>query len=998
VFDIFGLEYGLPFMTGSKVYISSVRYVEKYKLDDVDIIQQTPSSFDLIAPVCKDYYSSAICLVGGEPLNKKIFKLLKNSFNRIINAYGPAETTVWSSYGETSVDDINIGVPISNERVYVLDSRKKPTSIGVIGELYIGGAGLARGYLNRPELTLERFVSNPFATEDDIAKGYTRLYKTGDLVRWLEDGNIEYIGRNDDQVKIRGYRIELGEIENQLSAISGVKQSYVLVKDRNNTKYLVGYYVSDVDSITQEEILNQLSKVLPEYMVPSVLVEIDSMPLTVNGKLDRKALPDPEFIDEESFIAPTTEFETTLCNIFAEVLGLERVGVTDDFFRIGGDSIVSIQLSSRLRHNRIDCSVRDIFDYRTVSKLANYLLSKEETEATIIKEEGILEGELGLLPIQDWFFKKVNDGAFKSYNHWNQSFLVKVLELDITKIDFIADRLVSHHDILRVNYIKQEDGSYTQVYRSSIDIPKLRILDVSSLTQEEIENELTTWQSGFDIENGPLWSIGYLHGYKDGSSRLYFALHHLIIDAVSWRILIEDFRSLYNEEELLTKGTSYRQYVSLVKEYSTKNKDQLGYWRDILSNIPSYPEISSKPSLGEVRLDRFQTESLLQRGNKAYHTEINDLLLVALAYSLREINQSDVQGVTLEGHGREYVEDGIDLNSTVGWFTTMYPTLLEVKEGLDSTIKYVKESIRAIPDKGIGFGSFVQAQEFGFDQLPRISFNYLGQFDSQEGLWQLASQSSGVSMHPNNQDHNIININGMVIEGELRFSVVTQLGQETTNKLSQSFQANLIKVQEHTQQLLEEGKEYYTPSDYGSNISIDLFERLQEQARELGNDIEAIYLANSLQQGFIYHVLSNPEDDAYRVQILFDYKQELDVDRYIKSWELSIEKYPILRTMFNWDDELIQVALKRGKLNYTYHDISDYEDKDAQIKIIQEQDRTQGFDLSKPTQLRLHIIRQSQEHYTILKSEHHVISDGWSGPILLNQVHEYYKEYQKVII
>uniref|UniRef100_UPI00123DC5ED non-ribosomal peptide synthetase n=1 Tax=Francisella sp. SYW-9 TaxID=2610888 RepID=UPI00123DC5ED len=272
------------------------------------------------------------------------------------------------------------------------------------------------------------------------------------------------------------------------------------------------------------------------------------------------------------------------------------------------------------------------------------------------------------------------------------------------------------------------------------------------------------------------------------------------------------------------------------------------------------------------------------------------------------------------------------------------------------------------------------------------SFNYLGQFDSQEGLWQLASQSSGMPVHSDNHDHNVININGIVIEGELRFNVVTQLGKDTTDKLSQSFQANLIRVQEHTQQLVEEGKEYHTPSDYGSNISIGLFDSLQEQAKKLGSAIDAIYPANSLQQGFIYHVLSNPDDDAYKIQVLFDYKQELDVDRYIKSWELAIEKYPILRTMFNWEEELIQIALSKGQLNYTYHDISDHADKDTQIKIIQEQDRAQEFDLSKPTQLRLHIIKQSQEHYTIVYLLHHIINDGWGGSILLNQVHEYYKE------
>ncbi|WP_162902528.1 non-ribosomal peptide synthetase, partial [Facilibium subflavum] len=255
-----------------------------------------------------------------------------------------------------------IGKPISNIRTYILDRHQQPVPIGVVGELYLGSIDLDRGYLSRPELTAERFISNPFATDEDIAKGYTRLYKTGDLVRWLADGNIEYIGRNDDQVKIRGYRIELGEIENQLSSITGIKQSCVLSKDRNNNKYLVGYYVSDVESLTQEEIFNQLSKVLPEYMVPSVLVEIDSMPLTVNGKLDRKSLPDPEFVNEDSYVAPTTELEEKLCSIFAEVLGLEKVGITDDFFRIGGDSLLAVKVISSIKKIlELSITVKDIF-------------------------------------------------------------------------------------------------------------------------------------------------------------------------------------------------------------------------------------------------------------------------------------------------------------------------------------------------------------------------------------------------------------------------------------------------------------------------------------------------------------------------------------------------------------------------------------------------------------------------------------------------------------
>ncbi|MBK2239032.1 non-ribosomal peptide synthetase, partial [Francisella philomiragia] len=323
----------------------------------------------------------------GESLSSKVvnnfYSLLPKKF--LVNQYGPSECTLYSTYNITNykVKIVSIGRPEDNVLVYILNQHMDPVPVGVVGELYIGGAGLAKGYLNRPELTAERFVSNPFATESDIAKGYTRLYRTGDLVRWLSDGNIEYIGRNDDQVKIRGYRIELGEIENQLSSIAGIKQSCVLAKEsESNSKYLVGYYVADEDnSLTQESILTQLSRVLPEYMVPSILVELESMPLTVNGKLDRKALPDPEFVNEDSYVAPSTELEISLCTIFAEVLGLKKVGITDNFFRIGGNSILAIKIVSKinLAQLKFELDVRDIFYYQSISNLITRKLIDIET-------------------------------------------------------------------------------------------------------------------------------------------------------------------------------------------------------------------------------------------------------------------------------------------------------------------------------------------------------------------------------------------------------------------------------------------------------------------------------------------------------------------------------------------------------------------------------------------------------------------------------------------
>ena len=386
--------------------------------------------------------TSLQCLViGGEKPNKFVTSKLISSGVRIFQEYGLTESSIVSTYSRLNLTTkiANIGSPISNIKCYVLSSfALTPLPIGIVGELYIGGVGLARGYLNRPDLTEERFIPNPFQTEEEkLERSYgdngknSRLYKTGDLVRWLPDGNLEYIGRNDFQVKIRGYRIELGEIESALSSCHGVKQCVVLAMEHkvggsesssdnttraSSSKYLVGYYISDSSSkLDEESILSDLQTKLPDYMIPSALVHLKDLPITANGKIDKKALPDPEFgsgAGSESYIPPRSELESKLCAIWAEVLGLDSsiVGIRDDFFRLGGDSIVSIQVVSRLRQKLgfSFVSVKDIFSHRTIERLFDNVIQQslgsdnggDSSGIAIDTEQGLLAGELSLLPIQ----------------------------------------------------------------------------------------------------------------------------------------------------------------------------------------------------------------------------------------------------------------------------------------------------------------------------------------------------------------------------------------------------------------------------------------------------------------------------------------------------------------------------------------------------------------------------------------------------------------------
>lgn len=384
VFDIFGLEYALPLITGHTLILSSIYEVTADQIAQSQIIQQTPSTLLQLVLKYPNVLSDKVCLVGGEALLPSIAGKLIAAFGRVFNVYGPAETVIWSTIYEVERPDMPyIGRALWNEQIYVLDIDRKPVPVGVKGELYIGGAGLARGYLNQPELTQTRFVPNPFMSDKGQTQRYNRIYKTGDVVRWLPDGNLEFIGRYDNQVKIRGHRIELGEIEYALVQIPGIKQATVLLKEHflenGSTKYLVAYYVLDeVLTLTEAYIKAALAIVLPEYMVPAFLLQQESFPLTVNGKLDRRALPEPNFsqytADDSALIG---EQEADILAIWQEVLGATKISLHDDFFNIGGDSILSIQLANRLNRAGKSCSVRDIFECRSIAKLAQRITNQE---------------------------------------------------------------------------------------------------------------------------------------------------------------------------------------------------------------------------------------------------------------------------------------------------------------------------------------------------------------------------------------------------------------------------------------------------------------------------------------------------------------------------------------------------------------------------------------------------------------------------------------------
>ena len=952
--------------------------------------------------------------VGGEALSayhvNKCHQLYPHV--NVVNAYGPTETTVFTVSYLTNLaqEPFNYSVPIgkalTNVSLYILDEQRRPVPEGAIGELYIGGEGVGRGYLHKPELTDKVFIQNPFQTVVEKAQNYNaRIYKTGDLVRYLPDGNIDYIGRNDFQVKIRGFRIELAEIETCLVNHPDIQQAAVLaLKNSAGAKYIAAYYVAK-QLLSQEQLVGYLQKSLPEYMIPAAFVHLDAMPMNMNGKLDRKALPTPQLLDEQNYVGPTNETEAIFCQTFANILGLQanEISIHDDFFKLGGDSISSIQLTNRIKQAlNYYLSIKDIFNLRTVEALSNHVINnRHESKVSVETEQGILTGTLELSPIQQWFFKEVKVGRFPDYHHWNQAFLLKVPMLDVDLLKLSVQKLLEYHDMLRVNY-----HDLVATYQSLPDRLPFSTQNISGWSQDKIHQLITDWQSHFNLEQGALCHFGYLTGFDDNSARIHVAVHHLNIDAVSWRIIKDDLEAIYqylsqqssvdaniNVKDILgEKGSSYRQWVNKQQQYPTliANAQEPAYWQNILADINQYHNHLDQYRVDtlyqtKMLLSKTQTSRLLSQINKVYGTEINDILLTALAQALKLVFSGNDHYILLEGHGREDLYTDIDINNTVGWFTSMYPVKLMVNNhNVINNVATIKDTLRQVPNHGVGYGYLVGYIK---QALPAISFNYLGQFDSTEkaNKWRFSDEDSGLAMSSNNRMTDFLSVNGGILDDQLQFAITGYVNNVHGEALVTAFTQQLNEL---IDQLVLIDRSYLTQSDINNLISPTLLNSLQND-----KEIEAIYPANSLQQGFIYHAVSQGDsDNAYRIQMIWDYHNSLNINLLEQAWHLTQQKFPSLRLRFSWVEELVQIIDKQSDFAWKFVDLSNQTQEQQQVSINQliKQDEQIGYDLMKGQLFRVTLIKCSDENYRCLFNNHHAILDGWSLPVLLNDVHQNY--------
>ena len=708
-------------------------------------------------------------LTGGDKLHKVDNKDIPF---KLVNHYGPTENTVVSTAVEVDVSDSSndipsIGYPIDNVQTYILDKNKLPLPIGVPGELYVGGLGLARGYVNQKELTQSVFINHSF---DNNSK--QRLYRTGDLVRYSSDASISFLGRIDHQVKIHGYRIELGEIESVLSKQEGIKNAVVIAReDEPGDKKLVAYVIWKSNSSFSSSALRiKLKEFLPDYMVPAYFVLIDNIPLTVNGKVDLKSLPKPDtkqLHKNSDIILARNDSEKILSDIWSAVLRLEEVGIHENFFDLGGDSILSIQIIARANQHSIHLSPKMLFKYPTIAELA--LVSEDKT--TVKVEQGLVSGSVELMPIQRWFFEQ----KFYNQHHWNQSYLLELDEhIDTTKLQKSLNFILEHHDALRMSYQKI-NGVWEQTNKSSIDLV-LESIDLSHIEKSQLNDVLdlkcTESQSQLNLETGQLVKAVLFDLGKQQKNRMLIAIHHLVIDGVSWRILLDDLENVYKQlmagdtPVLPEKTVSFKTWAQSQYKYSTSDAllDEKNYWLDFPEEIPLLPIDFNKKqgntlaseSITTVSLTKGETDSLLKDVPSVYNTQINDILLTALTQSFFNWTGNNELYLHMEGHGREELGEHLDISRTVGWFTVLYPVIFKLHDPLSpsQSLMSIKEQLRSIPNHGVGYGILrylsdqnVSSQLNDIDE-PQVLFNYLGQYDqlfTDNSIFMLAKEKGGMT-------------------------------------------------------------------------------------------------------------------------------------------------------------------------------------------------------------------------------------------------------------
>ena len=943
----------------------------------------------------------------------------------LFNSYGPTETTIVVTVTAPQTDPraITIGRPVQGSHVLVLDRLLRPVPPGSAGELYLGGPGLARGYHRRHGLTAARFVADPFGHGN-------RLYRTGDIVRWtgpLDSAELEFLGRSDFQVQVHGQRIELGEIDTVLSRHESVDFAVSVVHHRGDAAILVSY-VKPAHAVDHNALRTFASGFLPTHMVPGMFVELDAIPLTPTGKVDRSALPEPSFeSDTTAYRAPVTPVEKTLADAMAAVLQRDSVGVDDSFFALGGDSIVAIALVARAKSLGVVITARDVFERRTVAGLAE-VATDTAHQKTLDELPGGGVGDMPLTPIMRQTVQSqiLADGI----DAFHQTMVLTApVDLELDGLRRTVAALLDHHDALRS--VLTEDGLNIRPI-GSVDLDEVvtRVSTASKPGSREFASVLSESARVFARRLRPragvmlqvVW-VAPDTGRPEiidthGIGRIIVIAHHLVIDGVSWRILVPDLAAAWHQVQaksavvLQPVATSMRRWAHGLREVSAAAESELAGWtalldgpHDLVGSRPLDPsiDVGATRDQVEVELTAEITEALIGPLTRAYRGTVNDVLLTALALAIWTERPSSFL-VSIESHGRdEDLVPGADLSRTVGWFTSTHPVRLSL-DGIDAdrilageatvseAIKRIKEQLRAIPGAGSGFGLLRYLNDSTAAVLaecnsPQISVNYLGRIDTDipdalrgRGWIPDASTQIGQGSGDRLPVPVALDINAVVTNGQLRATFAFPRGvldHDAVGDIAERWTTALTRLAEHAGAADAGG---LTPSDVPL-VRIDQ-NQIGRWERSFG-ELEDIWPLSPLQQGLMFHSeLVRGHVDVYTAQLVFELGGDIDTARLHRAARRLLSRHDSLRTAFVRDNQgaPAQLVLTDPELPWRTVD-ADADD----VPSIAHAERTAAFDLAVPPLLRF-VLVNTEDGASLVVTNHHILFDGWSMPIFVKEL------------
>ncbi len=1009
--------------------ISPEDLAAQLRSDGVDHFFLTTALFNQTTRQRPDAFASLKTLLfGGEAVDPTLVAMVLRHGppQRLLHVYGPTESATYASWHPVAAvaeraATVPIGRPLTNTTLFALDDRFNPVAPGEPGQLFIGGDGLALGYLNRPALTAEKFIANPHATTPG-----ERLYATGDLVRLDHAGDIRFLGRRDTQIKLRGFRIELGEIQHALRHCADVADAYATMAEQP-VKRIVAYVVAaPAAELSVASLRAELSQRLPDYMIPAAFVVLPALPITPNGKIDRRALPEPDWStrgDAAKRRPPQTETERTLAGIWRELLRLDRIGVDDNLFELGGDSIIAIQIAGRARAAGLPVKPRQLLQRPTIAALAAEL---DATQAAPTVEQDPVTGPVALTPIQRWFFE-----SEPAAPHWfNQSVLLETRSrLDPELIRQTAALLQRRHEALRLRLTRAAGGWRQWLAEPNLPAPLITI-DLSEISEPEraVTRQAAALQRGLDLAKGPIWRIAHFDLGADKPGRLLLIVNHLAVDGVSWRLLLADFQTVHEalarnaKPRLAPIETSLKTWSSRLAEHAQTEACHAAAQRflDMPWNrvqppprdIETAGQANDYGSMHAVNayLEEGLTQALLTKLPRELGARIHEALLAAVALALDEWTGGAAIAIDLESHGRDTPLDGVDLSAAVGWFTAVYPVVIDLAGAREpaAALTRVQSALDRVDAHGADFGA---ARYLARDEtlrqrlaaLPpaRISFNYLGRFDQTlrgDSGFTAARESAGPNQSPANRRGHWIDLNASILGDRLTMSwtySVNRHREETIVRLAERAKAWLaaILAAESARPLIAGDLSRFRDFGWDRAAALEIARAVPRHDSDA--QLADVYPLSPLQEGMLFHSLLAPDAGVYVVQTACRIRGDLDIQAFDRAFAALMDRHPILRTALAWEGlaRPVQAVCQDAPtpLSVIAFDDAPEDTRIEAWRAIMARDRQIGFALDHAPLTRLLLGRLADDDHLLAWSFHHALLDGWSMPLVFRDLFALYR-------